>query len=380
MNQKNKILHIISGLGKGGAEKILYRLILNDQLFQHEVISLSNENFYKIKFDKINVSVKSLNLKRGKLGLVSIFKLIKFIKDSKPSIIHTWMYHSDLLGGLIGKLLGHKNIIWCVRNSSIDKNFTSFKTRLVISLCAFFSKYIPKKIINCSKVSNQLHQNMGYPKEKCVVVNNGVDTSIYKPLMLANENLKTILNIKDNKLILGMVARWDAQKDLNTFLNALKILKNETKHQWHAILVGNGLDQNNEQLVKDVDLRGLKNHISLLGFKNNLVSIYNSFDVCVLTSAYGEGFPNVIAEAMSCGIPCIGTDVGDTKNIINNTGWIFNSKNSEELKNQIKETFEEIKQDKHWLLRKKLARERIVSNFTFSSMLKNYQLEWKNIL
>jgi len=83
---------------------------------------------------------------------------------------------------------------------------------------------------------------------------------------------------------------------------------------------------------------------------------------------------------MSCGIPCIGTDVGDTKNIINNTGWIFNSKNSEELKNQIKETFEEIKQDKHWLLRKKLARERIVSNFTFSSMLKNYQLEWKNIL
>jgi glycosyltransferase involved in cell wall biosynthesis len=221
---------------------------------------------------------------------------------------------------------------------------------------------------------------MGYPKEKCVVVNNGVDTSIYKPLMLANENLKTILNIKDNKLILGMVARWDAQKDLNTFLNALKILKNETKHQWHAILVGNGLDQNNEQLVKDVDLRGLKNHISLLGFKNNLVSIYNSFDVCVLTSAYGEGFPNVIAEAMSCGIPCIGTDVGDTKNIINNTGWIFNSKNSEELKNQIKETFEEIKQDKHWLLRKKLARERIVSNFTFSSMLKNYQLEWKNIL
>ena len=143
MNQKNKILHIISGLGKGGAEKILYSLILNDQLFQHEVISLSNENFYKAKFDKINVSVKSLNLKRGKLGLVSIFKLIKFIKDSKPSIIHTWMYHSDLLGGLIGKLLGHKNIIWCVRNSSIDKNFTSFKTRLVISLCAFFSKYIP---------------------------------------------------------------------------------------------------------------------------------------------------------------------------------------------------------------------------------------------
>ena len=74
MNQKNKFLHIISGLGKGGAEKILYRLILNDQLFQHEVISLSNENFYKTKFDNINVSVKSLNLKRGKLSLVSIFK------------------------------------------------------------------------------------------------------------------------------------------------------------------------------------------------------------------------------------------------------------------------------------------------------------------
>ena len=112
---------------------------MNDQLFQHEVISLSNENFYKTKFDKINVSVKSLNLKRGKLDLVSIFKLTKFIKDSKPSIIHTWMYHSDLLGGLIGKLLGYKNIIWCVRNSNIDKNSTSFKTRLVINLCAFFS-------------------------------------------------------------------------------------------------------------------------------------------------------------------------------------------------------------------------------------------------
>jgi len=375
---KEKILHIISGLGKGGAENVLYRLSSEDTKFDHEILNLGTERFYVKKFENKRIKVNNLGIKSNQFNPFLIFKVIKIIKNVNPHIIQTWMYHSDLLGGLAAKLAGFQNIIWCVRNSTVDKQFTKLTTRIVINMCSFFSKYIPKKIINCSINSNHLHQGMGYPKNKCIVISNGVNTNIFKPDHNLRSNTKNKLGLKD-KFVIGFVARWDKQKDIDTFIHSLKIFKKEIHNGWHVIMVGSNLDNKNLKLITKLKTEKLHEHVSLLGFMNNLVPIYNSMDVCVLTSSYGEGFPNAIIEAMSCEVCCISSDIGDSKHIIEDNDFIFSIRDVERLKNIFISSFKNIKDKDNWELKKKQARKRVIENFSLSKMIENYQKIWTNL-
>ena len=128
---KKKILHIISGLGRGGAENVLYRLSSKDDKFNHEILNLGIEDFYVKKFENIKIKVNNLGIKNNWFNPFLIFRVIKIINNAKPHIIHTWMYHADLLGGLTAKLVGFKNIIWCIRNSTVDKKYTKFSYLII---------------------------------------------------------------------------------------------------------------------------------------------------------------------------------------------------------------------------------------------------------
>ena len=373
---KKKILHIISGLGRGGAENVLYRLSSKDDKFNHEILNLGIEDFYVKKFENIKIKVNNLGMKNNWFNPFLIFKVIKIINNARPHIIHTWMYHADLLGGLTAKLVGFKNIIWCVRNFTVDKQYTKFTTRIVIKMCSFFSKYIPKKIINCSLSSNYLHQSMGYPKNKCVVIANGVNTSSFKPDQNLRSNIKKKLDL-ENKFVIGFVARWDRQKDINTFINSLKIFKKEISDDWHVIMAGLNLDKRNLELVEKLKEAELYENTSLLGFVDDLVPIYNSMDICVLTSSYGEGFPNVIIEAMSCEVCCVASDIGDSKYIIGDNDFIFSAGNFMQLKNIFVNSFKSIENKNNWDLKKRSVRNRVIENFSLNKMIKNYQEIWE---
>ena len=380
MMQRSKIAHVITGLGKGGAEGVLYRILSYENQFEHIVINLGKEDFYSKEIKNLNIKVFNLNLKNFIFFPFSLLNLFLIIKREKPDLIHTWMYHADLIGGIIGRLGGCKEIIWCVRNSNIDKKFTPGLTRVVIKFCSLISNFIPSKIVYCSKNSARLHEKMGYPASKSVIIHNGVNYNFFKPINNIKKNILRILKISPEKFILGLVSRWNPQKDLENFISTMGNLKSENFYNWHLIMVGENIDINNGRLTKILKKNKIFENTTLLGFKKNLISIYNSMDINLLTSAYGEAFPNVVVEAMSCEIPCIVTDVGDSKSIVENTGWVTEPKNKEKMKTTIKQAFREFQNKENWMLRKKNSRKKIIEIFSMENMIKNYQKIWKTLL
>tara|TARA_B100000029_G_scaffold333118_1_gene325330 strand:+ start:1024 stop:2151 length:1128 start_codon:yes stop_codon:yes gene_type:complete len=372
-----KILHLITGLNAGGAEGVLYRLILSDKKNLHQVVSLTNNGYYEKELITKKIKVKSLNLKRGTFSLLALIRLIKIFRKNKPDIIQTWMYHADLIGGIAGKISGNKNIIWSIRNSNLGRN-TSWKTKLILKLCILFSRVLPKLIISCSKNSAAIHENLGYPKKKITIIPNGFDLEKIKPSETEREKIRKSFDIKDEEILIGVIARWDPQKDFENLFLAIKELKNKNFSKWKLILVGSNLTPENKELMSLVKKNDISNKIVLAGFQKNIVSFQNAIDLLVLSSAYGEAFPNVIAESMACEVPCVATDVGDSKEIISNTGWIVPPNNPQQLCEVISKAFDEIKNKNHWLERKKNCRNEILKKYSLLDMTNNYQKIWND--
>ena len=142
------------------------------------------------------------------------------------------------------------------------------------------------------------------------------------------------------------------------------------------MLVGEGLSYSNSELVVALAARRLLPAVSLLGQKNDMPDVMNAFDLFVLSSR-GEGFPNVLAEAMACGVPCVATDVGDATAIVADTGWIVPSRNPLELALAIKKALQEWEQDQTvWIRRKQRCRERVLREYSMQSMAKAYLRLW----
>ena len=140
-----KILHIITSLNSGGAENVLFKIVTNDTENEHQVISLRFDEFYFKKFRQANIKVNVV-FKSTFFSIKGILKLYKLIKKSRPELIQTWMFHSNLLGGLIGRIAGVNKIFWSIRGP-YNKNLYRFSTKLVIYLSYLFANFIPKKII-----------------------------------------------------------------------------------------------------------------------------------------------------------------------------------------------------------------------------------------
>ena len=369
-----KILHVITSLLDGGAEGVLYRLCYHDKTNEHLIVSLRGQGKYGRLLSKNGIKIYTLNMKPGKFSIFSLYKLIRILKNEKPNIVQTWLYHADFFGGIAAKLAGVNNLIWNIRHSDFSKNHTKISLLILIRILAKLSYFLPKKIIFCSKNSMKLHSKIGYSEYKMEYVPNGYDIQKFKP----SPTKKSIYRPKDkmnNKVtMLGNVARFHPQKDHYNLLNALSILK-KRKFFFKCILVGFNIDKKNKILSKLIKELDLNNEIILLGSQNNINKIMKKIDIHILSSAYGEAFPNVVAEAMACGTPCVVTDVGDSSIIVGKTGWIVKCRDSKLLAYNIMKAIEKSK-SKDWNYQCQAARDRIVNKFTIKQMIECYEKVW----
>jgi glycosyltransferase involved in cell wall biosynthesis len=373
-----KILHIITSLLDGGAEGVMYRLCCHDKMNEHLVVSLRGQGKYGTLLSKQGIKIYTLDMKPGKFSIIALYKLIKILKNEKADIVQTWLYHADFFGGIAARLAGVSNLIWNVRHSDFNKGYTKKSLLILIKVLAKLSYFLPKKIIFCSKNSIKLHTRIGYQGYKMKYVPNGYDIQKFRPSSLKKFISRKKVNMNNRITLLGCVARFHPQKDHKNLLRALNILKKD-KIFFKCILVGFNINKKNKILVNLIKEFNLENETILLGSQKNIDKIMRKIDIHILASEYGEAFPNVVAEAMASGTPCVVTDVGDSSLIVGKTGWTVKTRNSKLLAYSIMKAIKKSK-SKEWDFQCKTARNRIVNKFTMEKMIDNYNKIWQQTL
>lgn len=367
-----RIVHIITGLGDGGAEHALFKICKYDNLNKHFVISLKGPGKYFPLLKKIGIQVYHLNF-----SFFSVWKfiiLVKLIRSLKPDIVQTWLVHADFIGGIAARLAGIRNIIWNIRYSNIEIGKAKFTTVLIIRILSLISFLVPRSIITVSKRAKIIYEKIGYNRKIIKFIPNGYDLSILKINKYQKIKFKKKNKIKKEIFLIGKVARYDSQKDHLNLLTALNLIKSKNIN-FCCVLIGFNVDKKNARLKSQISKLKLTNHVKLLGQNDNISEVMNGLDVHVLSSRYGEGFPNVVAEAMACGTPCVVTDVGDSGLIVGKTGWVVPPKNSLKLAKAIEHAFRE-KDTVKWKKRCNKVRSRIKQNFGINNMISSYNNLW----
>lgn len=372
------ITHIITGLNNGGAEASLFRLVTNDTKNTHVIISMMDESKYGKLLQERGILVHCLNMPRGKISYQGLRKLWKLFKEIKPDLAQTWLYHADLVGGIVAKSQAIP-CVWSLRNSDFSPQKTNLSTRIVVRLCAFLSLLLPERIISCAQQAATVHQTLGYKKNKFIIIPNGYNFNQFHATEADINTLRTSLNLPSTLPMLGMVARFDPQKDHHNLIQALKIVRDQNV-RFRCILVGKDMSTDNQELVSWIQQAELTEQILLLEQRNDIPLIMHSLNIHILSSS-GEAFPNVLAEAMTCNTPCITTDVGDAALIVGNTGWIVPPSNSQALADAIIAAIQEKEQNPSaWQARKQAAQQHIVDNFSIERMVAAYNQVWQEII
>ena len=347
----------------GGAENTLYNLVKNDFDNKHMVISLSKPLHFEKKFRKINVKVINFNFENS--FLKNFYKLVTFIKKNDPSLIQTWMYHAEFVSIFL-KIFISPKILWNIRNSTPYSKSFKLRTRILILFNAFFSYFVPFKIISCSNEATKNHVSIGYCEKFFFYIPNGVDLKKFNFSFRKNLSKKNII---------GCVARWTAQKDHKNLIEALNLLLKKGNKNWQCYLAGKGLDKKNDELKKLIKHYSLQHHIKLFGPVGEIHKFYKKINFLVLPSKDGEGFPNVILESYASGVPCIATNIGDVRQVLINKKYLIKPKNYKALFNAILKIFD----DKYILSKKnKLNLRKFVSKkYSIQRMLNSYLFIWK---
>lgn len=284
------------------------------------VIALRGGGELAPRFRALGVPVLELGMHPGLGSLTGIIPIIKRLRALRPQVVSTWMYHADLMGGIAARISSIP-AVWGIRGLDLDPARTKRSTRTVVRACAALSRYVPRTIVCCSERARQIHVSLGYDERKFRVIPNGFDLALFRPDPAARASVRAELGIPFDAPLVGLVGRDDPQKNHAGFFVAAARIAG-TRPDVHFLLAGKDVTPQNERIVsamRDVNLP--ENRVHLLGSRQDVPRLMAALDVLVLSS-YGEAFPNVLGEAMACEIPCVVTDVGDSAEIVGDTGAV----------------------------------------------------------
>lgn len=318
-----KIVFIITGLSTGGAERMLQKLLekMDREQFRPEVISLTDMGEIGPRIQMLGIPVISLGMRKSFPNPFLILRLIKLLRQMRPDIVSTWMYHADFLGGVAARIAGCPAVVWGLRNSDLSREYTAGTTLLIAKACAWLSRWLPKRILSCSVRAKSVHIALGYRADAFHIIPNGFDLSRFSPDISARRSLRAELGLHSDAPLVGLIARYDPQKNHAGFVTAAAHI-NALRPDVQFVLAGSGVDVHNDTLWAAISSKGLNGKFHLLGLRDDVPRLMAALDVLASTSSFGEAFPNVVGEAMACGVPCVVTDVGDCAAIVAETGLV----------------------------------------------------------
>jgi glycosyltransferase involved in cell wall biosynthesis len=317
-----RAVFIATGLSTGGAEMMLLKLLerLDRARFEPKVISLAGKGEVGARIEALGIPVECLGMRPNVPSPFRFLRLVRRLRELRPGLVHTWMYHADLLGGLAARLAGVRAIGWRVNHSNLDPALNKRTTLWIVTICARMSSWLPRRTLSCSEKARRVHVAAGYAPSKMVVVPNGFDLTRFQPDPTARESVRAELGVAGTVPLVGLVARHHPQKNVEGFLEAVAVVARE-RSDVHFLLAGSGVDARNEVLQGAIRSTSAVDRIHLLGGRDDVPRLMAALDVLALSS-HGEAFPNVVGEAMACGVPCVVTDAGDAAEIVGDTGRI----------------------------------------------------------
>jgi glycosyltransferase involved in cell wall biosynthesis len=297
----------------------------------------------------------------------ALWRLVRLIRDIRPDVVHTWMYHSDLLGGIAARLAGSRSVLWSVRASKIDVG-VGRATHFVRWACARLSGSVPAKISYVAESARQSHERLGYDSAKGVLTVNGFNLPEAALPDNPGVRLRSLLGLDRSTILIGSAGRFHPQKGHRLFVEASARVAAAAPHA-HFVMAGSQIDDRNVELAEWISQTGHADRFHLLGELEDLDDWLGDLDIFCLHSLE-EGFPNVLGEAMAMALPCVTTDVGDAAALIGKAG-IVASADPGALSRALIALIEAAPEDRARM--GELARARIAQEFSFEAARRRFE-------
>ena len=327
--EKIRVVHLITDLDVGGAEVMLARLVarLDSTRVENAVVSLGNRGAMAERIERSGISVSTLGLRPGRIDPLALWHLVALLRRLRPDVLQTWLYHSDLAGLVAGRLAQVPAIVWNIRCAELDPRDHPRSLPVLLRMLAFSSGW-PSAVICNSNAGRLAHEQLGYSPRRWLVIPNGFDVDAFRPCSSARVELRHELGVAADVPLVGLLARFHPMKDHATFLRAAKIIA-RARSDVRFVAAGRGVSDNRAlaNLVSDYELQ---DRVHLLPERSDAPRFLAALDVAV-SSSYGEAFPNIVGEAMACGIPCVATGVGDSAALVGDIGVIVPPRDPERL-------------------------------------------------
>lgn len=317
-----RICHVIHNTQCGGTESMLLKVI-RELRHRHEftVLSLMECGEIGESIRALGVPVHAIQVaEAGKPKPHRLYRAVTEIRKAHPQVVQTWAYHADLVGGLAARIATNAPVLWNIRHATLDPQLDSKNVRRSAKLCGRLSQWIPSKILLNSEAAVPVHAAAGYRQDIMQVIPNGFDTKLFRPMPEQGRAIRAELAIDLNSPVVGMCGRFHPHKGQAQFVRvAAELAKRNTQTQF--IMVGHHCDAANRELHTWIQEAGLIGRVHLLGSRRDMPCVLSAMDVYLLPSLT-EGMPNVIGEAMACGVPVVASNVGDAGKLLNGCGQL----------------------------------------------------------
>jgi len=370
MFQPVELLFLTRSLNYGGSQRQLVELLkgLSSRKISSAVVTLYAGGPFQAELERAGVPIYSLNKKTRWDVVRSVPRLLKLVRQVQPRVLHGYLGTANILTILVKGFCPWVKVVWGVRSSNMELSRYGWLDQLLYWLEGRLSRFSDLIIVN-SKSGLDYVMRSGFRQRKMVVVHNGINTKRFRPNDEAGRDFRLKHGIGRTETLIGLVGRLDPMKGHETFLRAASLLVTDGENV-RFVCVGDGQKAYKEILRQLTESLGIAKSTIWLDEYAPIENLYNALDVLTSSSSYGEGFPNVIGEAMACGIPCVVTDVGDSKDIVGETGLVVPPNDVEALvtawrrlmhaENSLKAT------------KGKAARERIVQHFGLERLIANF--------
>ncbi len=375
---KVRVIHVITGLETGGAETMLYRLLsrTDGAMFDSQVVSMTDVGPVGERIRALGVPVRALGMRRGMPNPIGVVRLARWLRQDRPHVVQTWMYQADLVGGLAAGLAGGVPVVWGVHSTDLDPRKITWIKRWTVRACVYTSHVLPSRIAYCSQSAKDFHERVGYAKGKGSVIPNGADTEAFAPDPEARSSVRKELGTWEGRPLVGLVARFDPQKDHRTFVLAAAQLHDRLPDVGF-VLCGDGIDWENPQLTAWIDEENVRSCFYLLGRRADIPRLTSALDVATSSSYYGEAWPLAVGEAMSCAVPCVVTEVGDSPLIVGETGLSVRPGHPEALAGAWHELLSKDRNERTRL--GAAARRRIEEHFSLQDAVSSYERLYEKV-